>query len=136
LKTALGIFAALLITAGVAALVLWQVTHEPHLREIAFAAGITFLSAEVALLPMLLVRKTDPVVVFQAAFGGTVLHLFLTLAMGAVAHGFHWVDRGIFLFLLLGFYWSSLIFVVIAMIKYFRRSFPKSQPSAGIAKSA
>jgi hypothetical protein len=121
-KNVLLIFGGLLVTAGLAALVLNQFTHDPHLREVAYAACITLFSALCSMIPMVLTRKSDPVVVFQAAFGGTVIHLFLTLAMGAAVHGFHLVDRSVFLFLLLGFYWFSLIFVVTAMIRIFRHA--------------
>lgn len=122
MKIVLWIFAGLLITAGLAALVIRLMTHQPHLREIAFATAITLISAELSMVPMALTRKSEPVVIFQAAFGGTVIHLFLTLALGAAVHSLRLVDRSVFLFLLLGFYWFSLIFVVTAMIKLFRHS--------------
>jgi predicted lysophospholipase L1 biosynthesis ABC-type transport system permease subunit len=121
-KHAFFIFAGVIISAGLALLVLWQLTGNAHLREVAFAAGITLISAQVSLIPMALVRKTDPVVVFQSGFGGTVIHLFLTLAMGATAYSLRLVDRNVFLFLLLSFYWFSLIFVVTAMIKTVRQA--------------
>jgi hypothetical protein len=122
LKSMVFILGGLLVTAGVAALVLNQFTHDPHLRDIAFATAITLISAFCSMIPMALTRKSEAVVVFQAAFGGTVIHLLLTLAMGAAVHALHLVDRGVFLFLLLGFYWFSLIFVVTAMIRIFRHS--------------
>jgi hypothetical protein len=112
-----------------AALILRQTTGQPHLRDLAIVTGITLLSSQAAMIPIGLARKSDPVVVFQAAFGGSVIHLFTTLALGATVHAMKWVDdRSLFLFLLLGFYWFSLIFVVTAMIKIFRRSVP--QPRA------
>ena len=125
MKHAMWISAGLLATAVVAALVLRQATGDPHLREVGFAAAITVFSAVVAVLPLALTSKSSPVAVFQAAFGGTVAHLFLTLALGAAAHTLGRVDRSLFLFLLLAFYWVSLLFVVTALIKVFRRAFPK-----------
>lgn len=122
MKSALWIFAGLLITAGLAALVLRQTTSDPHLREVATATVISLISAELSMIPMALARKSDTVVIFQSAFGGTVIHLFLTFAMGATAYSLRLVDRGVFLFLLLCFYWFSLIFVVTAMIKIFRHA--------------
>jgi len=122
MKSVIWIFAGLLITGGLAALVLRQITHDPHLREVGFATGITLISAMLSMVPMALTRKSEPVVIFQAAFGGTVIHLLLTLAMGATVHALKLVDRTVWLYLLLGFYWFSLIFVVTAMIKIFRQS--------------
>lgn len=113
----------MLATAAVAAMVLYQFTHTAHLREVGFAASITLVSALLSMIPMALVRKSDPVVVFQAAFGGTVIHLLLTLAIGAAVHALQLVDdRKVFIFLLLAFYWFSLIFVVTAMIRIFRQA--------------
>lgn len=131
MKSVIWIFAGLLITAGVAALVLRQTTHDPHLREVAYAAGITLVSAMLSMIPMFLARHSEPVVVFQAGFGGTVIHLFVTLAMGAAVHFLQVVgDRRIFVFLLLAFYWFSLLFLVIAMITIFRQKFPKTPTRA------
>jgi hypothetical protein len=127
-KIALGILAGLLVTAAVAALALRQTTGNAHGTEILYAAAITFISAEASLLPLALARRASPATIFQAGFGGTVLHLLLTLALGAAVHSLNLVDRRIFLFLLLGLYWFSLIFVVTAMSRVFRRAMP--QPSA------
>jgi hypothetical protein len=116
------ISAGLLLTAAVGAMVLRQATGQWHLRELGVVTAITLASSQVAMVPLILARKASPVTIFQAAFGGTVLHLFLTLALGAAVHAMGWVDRGLFLFLLLGFYWFSLIFVVTAMIRSFRHA--------------
>jgi hypothetical protein len=134
-KIVLGILAGIVVTAAVAALVLRQATGQPHLRDVAYAAAITLVSAELALIPVALVRKSSPVALFQAAFGGTVLHLFLTLALGAAVHGLNLVDRRIFLFLLLGLYWFSLIFVVSALIRVFRRAMPGPNGSSPSSSS-
>ena len=122
MKQVIWIIGGLLVTAAIATLVLHQSTGRAHVRDVAIATGITLVSAIASLVPLFLTGKASPVAVFQAAFGGTVIHLFLTLALGAAAHAMRWVDRGIFLFLLMAFYWFSLIFVVTAMIKIFRRS--------------
>jgi hypothetical protein len=123
---------ALFLTAGLAALVLNQVAGGYHVQDIAYAAGITLVSAELAMIPITLTRKSGPVANFQAAFGGTVIHLFLTFAAGAACYGLKLVaDRQVFLFLLLGFYWFSLVFVVIAMIRIFRRSIPHGAGPVG-----
>jgi len=136
-KIVLAILAGLLAIAAVAALVLRQSTGQPHLRELAYATAITFVSAELSLLPAALARRASPVALFQAAFGGTVLHLLLTLALGAAANSLAaGIDRRIFLFLLLGLYWFSLIFVVTALTRVFRRAMPDSSSSSSSAAAA
>jgi len=119
-KHVIWIFAGLIVTAIVAALVLRQATGHAHLRDVGIVTAITLLSSQVAMLPLLMARGKSAVTVFQSAFAGTVIHLFLMLAMGAVIHAMKWADRNIFLFLLLAFYWFSLVFVVISMSKIFR----------------
>jgi hypothetical protein len=125
-KNLLWITLGLLLTTAVAALAMRQFTGKAHGRELLVAGGITLVSALVSMIPLTLAVRASAsaVTAFQAAFGGTVLHLMLTLAMGAVAYSMKVVDRGMFLFLLLGFYWFSLMFVVTAMIKTFRHAAP------------
>jgi hypothetical protein len=120
LKQCIWIIAGVIVTAAVAALVLRQATGNPHLRDVGIVTAITLVSSQIAMIPVLMARGKSAVTVFQSAFVGTVIHLFFTLVMGAVIHAMKWADRGIFLFLLLAFYWFSLVFVVIAMIKIFR----------------
>jgi hypothetical protein len=130
------ISAGMLVAASAAGLVVRQATGQPHLRELAAVTAITYVSAHLSIVPLLVLRKSSAVVVFQSAFAGTVLHLFLTIAMGAAVHAMQWVgDRRLFLFLLLGFYWVSLMLVVMAMIRIFRRSTAASgggPPAAGV----
>ncbi|MDB5323563.1 MAG: hypothetical protein JWN40_5194 [Phycisphaerales bacterium] len=132
MKHLLWIAAGLILTAVAAAMILRQTKGDAHARDIATAVLITLASAELSMIPMMLVRRSGPIAHFQAAFGGTVLHLFLTFALGATAYALHLVpDRQIFLFLLLGFYWISLVFVVLAMIRLFRRSVSEHPSTAG-----
>jgi hypothetical protein len=121
-KYSICISAGLLLTAGLAALTLRQATGHAHLGDLLIVTAITVVSGHLAMAPIWMLRKSAPVVLFQAAFAGTVLHLFITLVVGAAVYALRLVgDRGMFLFLLLGFYWFSLIFVIGAMIKVFRR---------------
>lgn len=124
MKNLLWIAAGLLLTTAFAALAMWQFTGNAHTRELLIAGGITLISAIISMIPLMLAIRASAsaVTAFQAAFGGTVLHLMLTLAMGAGAYSTRFVDRRMFLFLLLGFYWFSLMFVVTAMIKTFRHA--------------
>jgi hypothetical protein len=124
-KHAIWIPLGLLAIAALAALVLRQVTGSYHGQEVGFAAGITLVSAELAMVPLALSRRLGPVANFQAAFGGTLMHLFLCLAAGAAVYALRLAgDRNVYVFLLLGFYWFSLVFVVIAMTRVFRRTMP------------
>jgi hypothetical protein len=85
---------------------------------------------------MLCRRSPSPVVVFQAGFGGTVLHLFLTVALGASVYALNVVeDRRLFVLLLMGFYWVSLMLVVVAMIRVFRKAVTGA-PHAGATPPA
>jgi hypothetical protein len=113
----------MLVAAVAAELIVRQVTGQPHLREVVAVTLITLVSANLSMVPLAIVRKGSTVAIFQAGFGGTVLHLFLTIGMGAAAHAMRLVgERSLFVFLLLGFYWISLMLVVVAMIRVFRRS--------------
>jgi len=63
-----------------------------------------------------------------------VIHLFVTFAAGAGAYALRLAgDQKIYLFLLLGFYWISLVLVVIAMSRAFRRVIPHAEPNAASA---
>ena len=136
MKYSICISAGLLLIAGVSALILRQATGQAHLGDLLIVTGITLASGHIAMLPIWMMRKSAPVVLFQAAFVGTVLHLFITLVVGAAVYALRLVgDRGMFLFLLLGFYWFSLIFVIGAMIRLFRRLFPQPAPAAGTKTS-
>ena len=114
---------ALAALALVALGVVRSATGDPHAREVAAAAGVIITAATLALVPVTLARRSDPVVVFQAAFGGTVIHMFLAIALAAACHVLQLVvDRRLFLFLLLSFYFVSLIVLVLAMVRVFRKS--------------
>ena len=114
---------ALAVLALVALGVVRSATGQPHVAEVLAAAAVVIVSATLALVPITLARRSDPVVVFQAAFGGTVIHMFLALALAAACHVLQLVpDRRLFLFLLLSFYFVSLIVLVLAMVRVFRKS--------------
>jgi hypothetical protein len=113
----LGVIAATLVAwAG-----LRQFTGDGHAREVMTAGGIALIACELAIAPLLLARKAGQIAVAQAGLVGTVLHMFFMLATGAAAY---WMklagNQKYFLFLLLGFYWVSLILIVAVMIKAIR----------------
>jgi len=101
-------------TAGIAG---WQ----PYVRELIAAALICTISGELALMPAALLRKSDPATVSQAGLAGTVIHMFLSLLLAAVVWiGKLVVNKQMFLFMLLGFFWVSLIVLVLAMTRLVR----------------
>lgn len=114
----------MLIAAVAAAFILRAATGDPHVRDVTAVALVTLISAHVSLVPLMLCRRSpSPVVIFQAGFGGTVLHLLLTVALGAGVYVLNVVqDRRPFALLLMGFYWVSLMLVVVAMIRVFRKA--------------
>lgn len=115
----------LALLALVALGVMRSATGQPHAPEVFAAAGVVIISSTLALVPITLARRSDAVVVFQAAFGGTVIHMFLAVALAAGCHVLKLVpdpDRRLFLFLLLSFYFVSLIVLVLAMVRVFRKS--------------
>ena len=114
----------MLIAAVAAAFILRAATGDPHVRDVTTVALLTLVSAHLSLVPLVLCRRSpSPIVVFQAGFGGTVLHLLLTIALGAAVYALNVVqDRRPFVLLLMGFYWVSLMLVVVAMIRVFRKA--------------
>jgi hypothetical protein len=123
----------MLIAAVAAAFILRAATGDPHVRDVTTVALVTLVSAHLSLVPLMLCRRSpSPVVVFQAGFGGTVLHLLLTIALGAAVYALNVVqDRRPFVLLLMGFYWVSLMLVVVAVIRVFRRATAGAPPHAG-----
>jgi hypothetical protein len=121
LKFLLIIPIVVLMAAGGCWGVLVAMGLKPHLRELIAAAVICLIAAEVALLPATLLRKSDVLTVSQAGLVGTVIQMFLTLMLAAVA----WMaqlglQRRAFFLMLLAFYWISLIVLALAIAKLIR----------------
>jgi hypothetical protein len=123
LKTLLFIPAVLLLLAGAYWATMAGLGMQFHRRELIAAVAICIVSGEVALMPAAMLRNSDPATVSQAGLAGTVIHMFLTLLLAAIA----WiskvlVNKQLFLFMLLAFFWVSLIVLVVAMIRLVRGS--------------
>ena len=93
-----------------------------HGRELIAAAVICAIAGDLAMLPIVLLRKSkDAAVVAQAGLGGTVIHMLLTLILAAAMWSqMEVAGRKSFLFLLLAFFWVSLIVLVLAMVRLVR----------------
>jgi hypothetical protein len=95
----------------------------PHGRDLLTAAAVAAVAAEAALIPALLLRRSEPVKIAQAALGGTVLHLLLTIFLAAAVMVARVVEpAGPFVYWLTGAYWLSLALLVWALIGLARRS--------------
>jgi hypothetical protein len=91
-------------------------------HELAVVAGLCMVSAELSLIPALRAQRSGPAAVAQAALLGTVAHMLLTVVLAAVAWSAHLMpmQRQAFIYLLLAFYWVSLIGLVIALVRIIR----------------
>jgi hypothetical protein len=125
----------MVLTALAAALILRGAGRAVPASTLITAAGIATLAAEGALIPLVLTRRAGPVGTAQAALGGSMIHLFFTFVLGAGAYLMKLVDRrDTFLFLLMSFYWISLLLVVTVMVRQVRRS-AESVKASGTAAS-
>src|SRR2546423_10079756 len=98
-------------------------TGRNHLTELLTAWGIITLAAELAMVPMILTRGAGTGAVSQAGLLGTLVHLFLSITFAGAVYMMHLVgDRGMFLYLLVAFYWISLVMVVVASVRAIRRA--------------
>lgn len=90
---------------------------DPHPRQLVAAATTSLLAGELALIPMLVARNASQQTVVQAGLLATVALLLLTIA---AATGLILLKTGLgqpFLFWLAGFYWASLIVMVILLVR-------------------
>lgn len=108
-----------------------------HGRDVAAAAIICGVSAELALVPAWLRRNAGVLAVFQAGLVGTVLHLIAALFIGVVMMFAHVaVDTRTFLYLLIAFFWVSLMVMVMGLARLFREASPEpAAPAAGGAQA-
>lgn len=121
MKTLLLIPIVLLVIVGGCIGVAMAAGWQPYVRELIAAALICTISGELALLPAALLGKSDPATVSQAGLAGTVIHMFLSLLLAAVVWiGKLVVNKQMFLFMLLGFFWVSLVVLVLAMTRLVR----------------
>ncbi len=90
----------------------------PHERDLIAAAIVAVIAAEAAMLPAFLLRRSDePVVRAQAALGGTVLHLVLTIMLASAIMIARVVEPNApFAYWLVGAYWMSLGTLVYGLL--------------------
>jgi hypothetical protein len=127
------------VTAAAAWAVLRGLTARAPLAELLAACAITTLAAEAAMAPLVLARGAGAGTgtMSQAALLGTLVHLFLAITLAGAAYLMRlFADRGMFLYLLVAFYWVSLVMVVIAAVRAIRYAEQQQQPPPQHHKSA
>ena len=109
-----------LAVAALVALVVGRASGlNPNPVSILAAAGIVVVATELALLPVVLNKSKKPADVFFKAFIGTVLHLGLSVILGAV--GILGFKLGsVFVYWLLGAYWITLIGLCMVFVRLLR----------------
>lgn len=95
-----------------------------HARELGTVAVVCALSGDLSLIPAIFAPRGGPIAVSQASLVGTVTHIFLTLVLAAVVWAAHpmIMERQAFIYLLLAFYWISLVGLVIALVRIVRKA--------------
>lgn len=103
--------------------------HNPSAVSIVAAAAIALVASELAVVPLLLNKSKNPADVFLRAFFGTILHLVLSVILGALAI-FGLKLGGIFVYWLLGAYWITLIGLCIVFVRVLRTPVQSAKLSA------
>jgi hypothetical protein len=131
-KTLLLIPIVLLLVAGACWGSSVAMGWRPHGRELIAAATACGIAGVLALAPAVLMRGGDAAGVSQTALLGTVIHMFIALLLAAIIWlGRLVADRSAFLFMLLAFYWISLIVLVLALARLVRQASQSKSANAG-----
>lgn len=123
LRLVLPIPVAVLIVAGLGYGLCRVAGRAGHGREMVAAAIICIVSGELAAVPTLLARQSDPATASQAGLVGTAGHMFIALVLAGIA----WMlklagERQPFLLWLLALYWVSLVALVCVVVRVVRRA--------------
>src|SRR5581483_5060681 len=97
--------------------------------EVMAAALVCLFPGELAGAPLLLNRGVDQATMAQSALVGTVIHLFVCIAVAAVVLLGHLPLGPSFVYWLLVLYWVTLIALVIGFAQAVR-----SAPTAGTSR--
>ncbi|HUB24403.1 MAG TPA: hypothetical protein VL992_03160 [Tepidisphaeraceae bacterium] len=88
-----------------------------HGRDLLLAAGVAVVAAEAGMIPAILLRRSDPELRAQAALGGTVVHMLLTILIATAVMVARVVEPATpFVVWLTGAYWLSLGLLVWGLI--------------------
>jgi hypothetical protein len=90
---------------------------QSHLRDLVTAGVVAVVAAEAAMILVYSLRKSSPVIVAQAALGGTVVHFLLTILLAVALTVAKVVEPGgAFIYCLTGAYWFSLAMLVWGLL--------------------
>ena len=110
----------LIIVAGAAGVGVSHVAgFNPHFHELLLASIATLLASEIALVPHFLKSDNTPASSFQAAFLGTMIHLGLSLILGA-GIVLMLKPATAFIWWLMPMYWVTLIGICTIFIRSMR----------------
>jgi hypothetical protein len=89
-----------------------------HGRDLFLAAAVAVVAAEAGMIPAILLRRNDPSIRAQAALGGTVMHMLLTILMASAVMVAKVVEPSApFVLWLTAAYWLSLVLLVRGLIR-------------------
>jgi hypothetical protein len=102
-----------------------------HQREMLVAASVAAVAGAVAVVPMLLTRGASQPAVAQAGLVSTVLHLFVSAALGGGALLVKSLSLDpAYVYWLLAMYWTTLIVLVILLAGAVKSAPVGSTPSS------
>jgi ABC-type Fe3+-siderophore transport system permease subunit len=108
------------VTAGIGLGVCAICKINPHVQEMWIALVVTLAAAELAMIPLVIVRNKTTLEVSQAGLVATVIHLLVSAAGGLSV--MQWIHQGThprpaFLYWLCAFYWTALAGVCRVLIR-------------------
>ena len=101
-----------------------------HPVEMSLAAMVAVLACLAACVPLRMARRSDQLAVSQAALVATMLHLFVTIALAAIAILGHFKLHTAFLIWLSAFYWMTLIALVLVVVRMIKTATPATSQKA------
>ena len=125
---------ALVAACGAAACKMLGVTI--HAREIVIAAIACIVATELAVVPVLLARGVTQAGLVQAAFVGTLVHLFGCVATCAVVFLGHIRLDGSFIYWMFAFYAVTLVTLVTDLVRQVNAAPVNSAPAGASTATA
>src|SRR5690349_16885230 len=101
---------------------------DAHVTDLLAATLTCLVAGELAAIPLLLTRGGSQASVAQSALVGSVVHLFVCIGVAGVIIFGHLGLGPTYLYWLLGFYWITLIALVVVFARSIR-SAPTAQAS-------
>jgi hypothetical protein len=109
--------ASIVLTAACGLTLCLALHKSAHVTEMSIAAGVAILASSAAVMPLWLARHATQIGVSQAALVATMVHLFVAIALAAIAILGHFPLHGSFLIWLSAFYWMTLIALAMAAVR-------------------